>query len=97
MGRRSVEGESVSEPVVTADGVVFAETWAIDGFVASLGSDSLTSVDRRLVALMDETGWGVVSGDTMTVKKSVTGWIDCSARLSLLVRVRAMSTPEMFS
>ncbi len=66
--RRSVEGERVSEPVATMDRVVFVESWAIEGFVASLGDDSLTSVDRRSVAWMGKTGLEAVFGDTMTVK-----------------------------
>ncbi len=53
---RSVGGESVSEPVAMVDRVVFVGSWAIEGFIASLGGDSLTSVDWRLVTLMGKTG-----------------------------------------
>ena len=56
LGRRSVGGESVSEPVATVDRAVFVESWAIEGFVASLGVDSLTSVYWRLEELMGKTG-----------------------------------------
>ncbi len=75
--------------------VVFVESWAIEGSVASLGGDSLTSVDWRSVAL-GKTGEEVVSGDTMTVKSSVTDWTDCLACL-LPLRTIWTSTPEMFS
>ena len=54
--RRSVGGERVSESVATVDRVVFVESWTIEGFVASLGGGSLTSIDWRLVALMGKTG-----------------------------------------
>ncbi len=53
---RSVRGESVSEPVAMVDRVVFVESWTIEGFTASLGDDSLTSVDWRFVALIGKTG-----------------------------------------
>src|SRR6266702_4600710 len=56
LGRRSVGGESVSEPVATVDRAVFVESWATEGFVASLGGDSLTSVYWRLEELMGKTG-----------------------------------------
>jgi len=68
LGRRSIGSEGVSEPVVTVDREVFVESCAIEGFVASLGGDSSTPVERRLVALMGKTGLEVVFGDTMTVK-----------------------------
>jgi hypothetical protein len=55
LGRRSVGGESVSEPVVTVDRVVLVESWSI-GDVASLSGDSLTSVDWRLEAVMGKIG-----------------------------------------
>ena len=47
--------------------VVFVESWAIEGFVASLGGGSLT-VDCKLVTLIGKTGYEVVFGDTMIVK-----------------------------
>jgi len=75
--------------------VVFVESWAIEGSVASLGGDSLTLVDWRSVAL-GKTGEEVVSSDTMTVKSSVTGWTDCPT-CPLLLRTIWTSTPEMFS
>ena len=53
---RSVGGESISEPVAMVDRVVFVESWAIEGFTASLGDNSLTSVDWRFVALLGKTG-----------------------------------------
>ena len=56
LGRRSAGGESVSDPMATVDRVRFVESGAIEGFVASLGADSLISVDWRLVALIDKTG-----------------------------------------
>jgi len=60
LGRRSVRGEIVSELVAMVDRVVLAESWAIEGFTASLGGDSSTSVDWGLVELMvaltDKTG-----------------------------------------
>jgi len=56
LGRRSLGGETVSEPVAMVNRVGFVESGAIEGFVASLGGDSLILVDRRLVALMVKTG-----------------------------------------
>src|SRR6266702_7091056 len=49
LGRRSVGGESVSEPVATVDRLALVESWSVGGFVASLGGDSLTLVNRRSV------------------------------------------------
>ena len=54
--------------MATVDRVVFVESWAIEGLVASPRGDGLISVDWRLVALMGKTGSEVVFGDTMTVK-----------------------------
>ena len=42
--------------MATVDRLAFVEPWAVGGFVASLGGDSLISVDRRLVALMGKAG-----------------------------------------
>ena len=43
-------------------------SWAVETGVASLGCDSLTSVDWRLGALMGMIGSEVALGDTITVK-----------------------------
>ncbi len=75
--------------------MVLVESWAIEGSIASLGGDSLTPVDWRSAAL-GKTGEEVVSGDTMTVKSSVTDWTDCPACL-LQLRTIWTSTPEMLS
>ncbi len=77
------------------DRMVLVESWAIEGSVATLWGDSLTSVDWRSVAL-GKIGEEVVSGDTMIVKSSVTDWTDCPACL-LPLRTIWTSTPEMFS
>ena len=66
----------------------------IEDFVAAVGGDSL--IDWRLAASMDNTGYEVVFGDTMIVKWSVTGRLDCLACLSPLKRTKGTSTPEMF-
>ena len=67
LGRRSVGGESVSEPVATVDRVVLVESLTIYD-VASTRNDLLTSVDWKLATWVDNMGLGVVFGDTMTVK-----------------------------
>ena len=64
LGRRSVEGESVSEPVATADRVRLVESWAVED-IASLRDDS---VNWGLEALMGKIELEVFFGDTMTVK-----------------------------
>ena len=74
---------------------MFVGSWLIEDFVAAVGGDSF--IDWRLVALMDNTGYEAVFGDTMIVKWSVTGWLDCLACLSPLERTKGTSTPEMSS
>ena len=55
LGRRSVGGESDSEPVVTVDRAGLVESWAIKD-VAPPSGDSLASVVRKLVELMGKIG-----------------------------------------
>jgi hypothetical protein len=55
MGRRSAGSGRASDPVATADRVVFTEPGAIED-TYSPGDDSLTSVDWRLVASMAKIG-----------------------------------------
>ena len=93
---RTIGAESVSEPMATVDRVVSLERWAIEG-VAALSGDWLTSVDWGLGASIGKISYEAVSGDTTTVKQSVTGWLDCPACLSPLARTNGTSTPEIFS
>jgi hypothetical protein len=65
-GRGTIEGESISESVVTVNRVVFVESCAV-AEVVSLAGDVITAVDCRL-ASTGKTGLEVVFGETTTVK-----------------------------
>ena len=61
----------------------------------------MTDLERSIVAIVSSASRRVFLvdwrlEDTMTVKQSVTGWVDCPASLSRLVRTKGTSTPEIF-